>query len=133
MKSPFAWDEKYSVGHPELDEQHRSFLALCKKSCDALAAESLAAREAYHLLLDDLTRHASKHFETEEAILADHGYPDLDHHRREHSNYLEGLVDILLAAADGVFDADRLCTFVTSWWVNHIAESDKRFASTIRA
>lgn len=132
MQNSFAWDQRYSVGNAVLDEQHRKFLTLCEKVVVCLDSQGEKGREAYHILLDDLSNHAATHFRTEEDILAASGYTGLDRHLEEHNYYFERLTDLLLAATAGRLDKEGLRSFVTSWWVNHILESDMRYAALFR-
>lgn len=132
MAGSFAWDQRYSVGHAVLDEQHRRFLSLCEKAVMDLDIQGEDGREAYHILLDELSNHAAIHFRTEEDILAATGYSGLGRHVEEHNRYLEKLTDLLLAATEGILDKEGLGAFVTSWWVCHILESDMRYAPVLR-
>lgn len=132
MENAFLWDPKYSVGHPVLDEQHREFLVLCQKASAAADFDSRSGRLAFHSLLNDLAVYAETHFRTEEKILAAQGYPGLDVQIEQHSEYLERLTELLIAATDGTLDIAGMQRFLASWWKGHILNSDTQFALFLR-
>lgn len=131
MENAFLWDPKFSVGHPLLDEQHREFLVLCQKASAAADFDSRSGRLAFHGLLNDLAVYAEMHFRTEEEILAAHGYPRLDAQIEQHSEYLERLTELLVAATDGTLDVGGMQRFLASWWKGHILHSDLEYASSL--
>lgn len=127
MLSSFIWDARYSVGHPLLDDQHKKLLQLCQ-----LAAASLAkpgrGKEEFHRILGDLAEFAREHFATEEALLKAWGYPERDAHIREHRDYEERLMQILILAADGTTGIADLYSYVITWWTEHVLKTDFQYA-----
>ncbi|MBT3416916.1 hypothetical protein HN425_02505 [Candidatus Woesearchaeota archaeon] len=76
------WTEKLSVGIPVIDEQHKKLLEITNK---AEEKETLGT-------LNELIEFVRVHFTTEEEILGEEGWPDLEEHQEIHK---EITLDIL--------------------------------------
>jgi len=76
--------------------------------------------------------YTSKHFQTEEEIMAAHGYPELDAHRQQHEFFRRKIADLIEAMGQ-----DELCRtrsigdFLASWLGQHISLVDKPMAQFI--
>ena len=82
----FSWRPAFSVGEPELDDQHRRLFSLIGKIDEAAwSPESCPDAPALVVELADFAR---LHFETEEAFMRRGGYPELAAHSREHESLL---------------------------------------------
>ena len=123
----YLWSDAYSVGHPEMDEQHRRLLALCEKAEGCSRFDDARGFETFHLVLNELFLYADSHFAAEEKLLETHGYAGLEAHQDEHEMWLERLADLLVESLDRSPDVARLQRFLRSWWVHHILESDMRY------
>lgn len=123
----FAWSDAYSVGHPEMDAQHRKLLGLCEAAERCAPFDDSKGYETFHLVLNELFLYADSHFTAEEKLLAEFGYPDLETHKDEHERWLDRLADLLVESLDGPPDCDRLRRFLRTWWRQHILGSDMRY------
>lgn len=75
-------DEYPPTGVPEIDREHRDLgAALGALARDPSNATAQAARAVLSLLVE--------HFENEERMMIEIGYPDLARHRRSHRDFLE--------------------------------------------
>lgn len=88
---------------------------------------SKASIESFHVILNDLAFYASKHFETEEQVLMQIGYPKLSAQKDQHDGYSETLVEFLIAAIGGTIDKLSLQNYLEKWWISHILESDMEY------
>ncbi len=130
--SPIVWTSEYSVGNPLLDAQHQRLLALCNQASESMGDNSPEGVEAFHNILNDLTRYVREHFLTEEKVLEQHHFADLDTHKAMHLDYEERLGEFLIAATEGSIDKIALQVYLNDWWRDHILRSDKAYASAIR-
>lgn len=131
MPAPQEWSPAFSVGNPILDEQHRKLLAICKGLvlCGELRGAERVSR--FHELLDEIARFAREHFKTEENILANVGYSDLEEQKREHLEFEERFTEILCDASTGTIDIPEISRFVSDWWLNHIQIADMRYKESL--
>jgi len=123
------WTPAWSVGHPELDEQHQMLLELYNRF-DAAAAQGKGSREVAGLL-DALVGYTEKHFAAEERVLEEKGYAGLDRHRSLHQQLihkLDGFRQDLAAGRRFTADFRR---FLGYWWQSHILEHDKEYGQAL--
>jgi diguanylate cyclase (GGDEF)-like protein/hemerythrin-like metal-binding protein len=85
------WHEAYESGDATIDGEHRELFELANQLISA-AAQAEAEPERFGAALDALLEHARHHFVDEEAILAAHGYADLEQHKRAHAGLLRRAV-----------------------------------------
>ena len=123
------WSDAYSVGIPEIDQQHQKFFAashrLYEKILDREAEQGVA--EAIHFM----RHYAAIHFKSEEAFMREYAYPDLAAHQVLHAAFFSRLDD--LAADLAHFGpsqdlADRALDLTQDWLVDHITDEDVLYA-----
>jgi hemerythrin len=90
-----TWTEDFSVGVERLDEQYKRIIQMINK----LIAEpqTTTRSEAVSDLLNDMTKYAREHFETEEELMRQHSYPHLVEHVAQHRDYQKKTVDLCTA------------------------------------
>jgi len=87
------WNTELSVHIPEIDAEHRHFIELVNKLNQAIAKRmSLSeVRKRMQDVIDD----AVAHFEHEEALFNEWGYPEAQLHAREHAAATKTFSDIV--------------------------------------
>jgi hemerythrin len=121
------WNTSCSVGHSILDEQHKKLHGILEKLIAASNGTTRSEREEFHALLNDLSFIARIHFDTEEAILAQHGFPLLEEHAELHAGCLSELADFLMKAALGTSTISELSNLIVEWWEIHTMVDDAKF------
>jgi hemerythrin-like metal-binding protein len=119
------WNESYSVGIAEIDDQHR-MLMQCIGSVES-AVEAGEGWSAVHSALLTLSKYVDIHFAVEEGLMRIHAYPALGQHIAEHSQFRE----TLKAMQGMVLREDisgEMVTFLKGWWKGHIMNRDKDYA-----
>ncbi|MCC6713638.1 MAG: hemerythrin family protein [Gammaproteobacteria bacterium] len=119
------WDEKYCVGLPEIDDEHRNLVM----SVNELHAAIVARMDRGEIkgFFAKVNREVSAHFEHEERLMHEHQYQGYAEHRADHQRLLEDIGDIATDFADGVFDYDPdkvLGQRLTEWFVAHVRKYD---------
>lgn len=114
------WHSDFSVGQPELDEQHIVLLELGRQLLYALDS---GTHTDQHLqdILRDLVGLSAHHDRAEEAILAANGYPDLTAHRAAHATTQTKLEALLRRSLQGELNKPELATEITAW-LDHLFE-----------
>lgn len=116
-----TWKDEYSVGNELLDSQHRRLIALV----DALSGDADLGQ-----VLDDLGQYCEAHFRSEEELLEDANYPDLDKHRSYHNAFRTWLNETAAAQkAGGEYAPARadVQSYLRVWLANHLLVYDKAF------
>ena len=124
-QSCLIWNEKrHGIGVASLDEQHREIVEQVNQIISAIKGG--ASSEVMHELMDGLILLARRHFEFEERLMSEHGFPGLEGHAREHL----GLLQKLDMFNETLFFSDPhrlnlLLAFVTDWAELHLLTGEK--------
>ncbi|MCX7141477.1 MAG: bacteriohemerythrin [Proteobacteria bacterium] len=132
MAVELRWNPLYSVGNDTLDEQHKKLLKLCVEATICMeSSATIEEFERFHAILTQMISYAAEHFETEEALLKEHGYPQLAEHQEEHQEYIGQLTELLMRASEDITDRGALKQCLWTWWSRHILESDMKYSEFI--
>jgi hemerythrin-like metal-binding protein len=123
------WTPAMSVGNEQLDEQHQQLLDLYNLFDDA-AARGRGWREL-NTMLAQLEDYIHVHFAYEERVLADAGYPDLEHHRNLHEQLARKLAAFREEVAMHRRVTQEFRKFLGYWWQQHILEHDLDYAGSL--
>ncbi len=135
--SNISWQDDFNTGVDEIDDQHKILLNILNESTSKLLSDN-----SHSLLLgitQELLAYALYHFETEEALMQQYHYQQLDetamqHHLQEHRGFSQQVVRVreqLLTGQD--IDVDELLGFLYQWLLNHILKVDKDLGQAILA
>lgn len=126
-KELLRWYEKFELGHPQIDAEHRSMME--KINAFWLLLEEHADLPRLLGALHDIAGYAEFHFASEEGLMARHAYPSLDHHGEIHRNLLAQLsrrIGELQQARDYAIEAIKLYSFLVDWFVRHTTIEDRK-------
>ncbi len=120
------WDDSYSIGIAEIDQQHKEMFGTMMGLHRAMLAGQSGQRIEPALL--EMMRGCESHFRTEEALMAFHRFPDLKNHKSEHA---------LITAQLQVFLADHkagkpglivdLLEYLEDWQGIHVLQHDMKY------
>ncbi|MEW5726912.1 MAG: bacteriohemerythrin [Pseudomonadota bacterium] len=124
------WRPEMSVGHPDIDSDHKHLVEVIN------AFEAAAGREASEAVLGAtmlrLQDFVIDHFSREEAIQRAADYPLYDEHKREHDALVERLTDfartyfILRRRPVDREVVAAFARFLREWVINHTLGADLR-------
>ncbi|MDO9082558.1 MAG: hemerythrin family protein [Humidesulfovibrio sp.] len=120
-----CWDGSLKVGVDIVDAQHRYLFEIINSMQNKLATGH--AHVALLDGLDSMRTYARFHFESEERLLEEHGYPELKAHRQAHREFLETL-DRLAGQEPTVERAHQALGYLLAWLAGHIQAVDGRYA-----
>lgn len=117
-----VWSDQYETGIPELDAQHKRLFEAINHLADCFkeGQSSTGAREAL-VFLDEYTK---DHFYTEEEFMRVVNYPGIEAHRKEHTDLLMKVQNLMLKMDEGYMITADVATFVADWLAHHINEVD---------
>jgi hemerythrin len=127
-----VWSPKYSVNIRAIDAQHQQLFAMLNELYDAMQAGS--GRAVVGPVLDKLLNYAAFHFDTEETLFREHGYPEDASHRAEHAALTyrtRALRRKSDTAAIGV--TSETLRFLADWLNSHIVGSDMKYVEFLNA
>lgn len=124
------WNNGYSVGVAEMDEQHKQLVKLLNDLYAAMQTQK--SSEAIGKVLNKLISYTEKHFSDEEEFMKKYSFPGLGSQMKEHTAFTD---KVLKFKSD--YDAGRtsmsvsITSFLKDWLLNHISISDKKYGEYV--
>jgi hemerythrin len=121
------WKEEYRVGLDIIDEEHKRLLALINNVLAANLCRTGTVLERQSL--DELLDYTEYHFQREEDLMLEHGYPDYEGHKAQHDQ-MRTQVKLYLKRyqEQGREVLPEVANHLKLWLLQHIAGTDKRLA-----
>jgi hemerythrin len=128
----FQWEPEFEINVKDIDEQHRYMVALINDFYEAL--RSGRGKEVLGRVLKDLSEYAKNHFDCEERLMTESGYPGYAAHKAEHAE-LAGKVRELDEdyRNSGRALAVKVGVFLREWLMKHVLASDLEFGRYLNA
>ncbi|WP_020674757.1 bacteriohemerythrin [Geopsychrobacter electrodiphilus] len=122
------WNEKYSVGVTELDEQHKSLIHMINEMHYAMNNDK--GQEAITSIIEQMFAYMELHFSTEEGYMQQFGYLGLLAHQKSHEEFRSKARDLRERVSAGEFVLSfEILQFLSDWLQNHILVSDMKYTS----
>ncbi len=125
------WDASLETGFPIVDEQHQQLVIMINDLYDALTAS-----RTENIVLDIVNKmvdYTQYHFFTEEQLMKQHRYPELEAHKIEHLYFIEKAQDLDAQCRSGNYAGPaELLSFLTEWLMTHIKRRDMAACSYLR-
>jgi hemerythrin len=118
------WDDKFDVGLPRVDAQHRRLFELFNQLDDA--RENGRADDVLQHLLDELLAYTRTHFADEEIFMRATAHPGYARHKVEHEKLLAQVQAFQVQLAAGATTlSDEVMSFLVDWLLDHIQGLDQ--------
>lgn len=124
-----VWTDRNKVEIPILDEQHRGIVSTINsfhyfirqgRGLDALAPTLVVLRQ-----------YTAIHFSTEEALMRESGYPEVDAHIELHRELTKRTEEIA-RRSPLERDETQALKFLKNWWLDHINLEDNKYAPYLK-
>ena len=129
------WSEKYEIGIKEVDEQHKDIIDMLNRMHDALPKKN--AVDDVIETITALAIYTKLHFKTEEAAMAEIGYPYLERQRKQHATLNQKVHGMVMKMNRGDVPSVReTLAFLKQWLLDHIEKEDmliKKFLQSRKA
>jgi len=126
-----SWRRDYEVGVAQIDAEHHGLFDLINEFHDTHARGD--ARKETAQVLNRLVAYAEEHFQHEEKLMSDSGYPQLDKQRAQHSALVASIFEINeRLAADTAKGSTQILPLLKDWLVVHIVKSDMDLGDFLR-
>lgn len=131
------WKDKYELGVPLVDSQHRELFGRVEAFVQALrSAASWETRvEQVNRTLEFMKNYVVEHFRDEEAYQRRIGYPGHEAHKKLHEGMVQYVLEIEAEYQRRGFDEQLMQQFggkLLAWLINHVASEDQRIADYAR-
>lgn len=126
----FKWKENFSVNVKKLDEQHKEIFNIGNFVYDLISMKDDIDRfDEIMVALNKLRDYAKYHFETEEKLMLEYGYPKYEEHKHQHDSFIAKINSI----DEDAIDEDQrkvgldLIMFIANWIEQHILRTDMEY------
>ncbi|MBI4388772.1 MAG: bacteriohemerythrin [Nitrospinae bacterium] len=127
-KELFSWDQSYSVGVNEIDNQHKQIFSFINQLYKAMMKGQ--GKEAMGKILDALVDYTATHFAYEERLMTQTGYGGYDEHLDKHKKLVAQVLEFQGQYKKGMADVNYdLFDFLKGWLRNHIHGIDKKYSA----
>jgi hemerythrin-like metal-binding protein len=131
-KAELVWDDSYDLDIPDIDAEHRKLYAVYNTIRASLEGEDGGVD--LKTLCGELLAFTREHFAREEELMAAHGYPDIEAHRKLHRTFLQQIEDIWTFVRTGGEPDDYLgrflvLSFIGRWLKMHTMVVDRKFGA----
>lgn len=117
------WKPEYSVGHEEIDAQHKYLFELWIL-LNSIKDQKDNRRSLMQALLS-LFDYVQIHFETEEKYLRKH--PEFDKHRKIHAEFITQTQTFMDQFQKETLDTQTVVDYLKNWLINHIVKTDVKY------
>lgn len=126
-----TWTDDLATGVDQIDAHNQSLLYIL----DELFASDMPCEMRSRMChkIEDTIVYLTRNFLREEALMAEHGVPDLDGHKREHRTLLDELLRLQRTLECGRYDTSEMYDLLSSWALAHIEIWDKELGRRVRA
>jgi len=126
MYTPIEWQDKYSVGIKEIDDQHMSLLKIINKLMNEQQGEFESKQ--FSETIPSLIHYAYTHFATEERYMAQANFPGQQKHILEHIDFIMKVLSLAMKATDGNRESRlELIRFLNTWFSSHVLGIDRQY------
>ncbi|HAF45640.1 MAG TPA: hypothetical protein DCK83_12105 [Gallionellaceae bacterium] len=122
------WEDEYSVGVAELDDQHKGIIDLF-----TVINAAIDSREGWSdvfFKLEKLREHARFHFAVEVSLMRMHGYSKLAEHVEQHKHFLDKLDQLQMTTLSRQVTMNTI-EYLGNWYSEHMKTQDREFVRYI--
>jgi len=123
------WDERVSIGVPEIDRQHQILFSVINQ---LMGLHEEGATDTFDIL-EQLTHYLNYHFHTEHTLMLGLDYPDFQEHSASHQNFIDRVLGFLDDYEHSKMPPPRdLLAFLHEWFIQHILQTDRRLGAFLQ-
>lgn len=121
------WNNSLSVNVEKIDNQHRKLISMINELNDKMRQGK--GKEVLEKIITDLINYTAIHFQTEEKLFEEFGYPEAFKHKKEHADFIRKVSDFKKDFKAGKLGLSiDIMSFLSSWLKNHIKGTDKKYS-----
>lgn len=129
-----SWDKDWEIGIAEIDEHHHKLVEMVQCLFGALITGQ--GTDYVKEVVIELIDYTKYHFQREEEIFAEHGFPELDVHKEMHEDLIKQVLDIsqdILKHDTSEELSDEVYHFLRHWLADHIINEDLKFKTYLKS
>ena len=131
MAKFISWNNTYSVGNAEMDNQHKQLINIINKLFDSFKEGN--AEEISNEILNEMIEYANFHLNSEEKLLYKFDYPEKENHEVLHNEFRNKTDELKSMISKKSEDAHyKLMDYLKNWWTNHILIEDMKYSKFLK-
>ena len=132
MEPLVLWEDRFSIGIPLVDNQHKHLIELANELHFACRLDEASARKQFGITVREAVAYVKYHFSTEEQIMEKTAFPGLSDHKKQHLEFIREVVKYVKAFESGKrFVPNLFLRFLLEWIMSHIAVYDSKLGGFI--
>ncbi len=126
------WDDKYSVGVAQIDDQHKLIFSAINELFDVINTND--PEKYLKGVVDELLKYKNIHFATEEKYFEMFNYEGTKKHEERHKQFSEELEALIEKYPKYTMEfAFELVDFVENWLIDHIMNTDQKYKECFKS
>jgi hemerythrin-like metal-binding protein len=122
-----TWQDKYSVGIRQIDDQHKQLITMINDLNDAMLAGK--GKDVLMQVLNKLATYCVSHFAVEEKLFDTHAYPETADHKEKHHKMTSKVKALMGEVQSGKSTISiEVMNFLKNWLDKHILETDMKYS-----
>lgn len=134
MKEPIMWQDRFDIGVPSIDREHRKLFTILNRIFDAVKQQS-RSEWACQEGIKYFKNHAMKHFEEEEKYMLSVNYSGYEMHKRIHNNFRKNTLPALERELEQTkFSEEAVSHFLgvcAGWLLGHTLTEDQAITGKV--
>jgi hemerythrin len=120
------WEDRYSVGIPFVDDQHRELIRLTNELYKGCLGGEEVARAYFMTAVKGTVDYVKYHFSAEEKLLENVKFPEFAEHKRQHEGFVKQVLEDVQSFQEGKKVVPNVFVrFLKDWILSHIAVLDE--------
>ena len=123
------WDSIFSVGIEELDNQYKKIIDMINALYDAAHEKR---RQMKDVVVARLKHCFAENIATEEKYMLIYNYPDINHHRSEHADFIKNVLEFQETCGEIPVSALATVDFRKEWLIRHVINADRKLGAFLK-
>jgi hemerythrin len=132
VRTGLVWSDSFKIGNDKVDEQHQELFKTINEfiqSCDKSDPQKLTEALTF------LVNYTVHHFDDEEALQKECGYPHYEEHKQIHEDFKNTVGRLVQkfteshSVTDLKSDVNKI---LVTWVLNHVQRDDRKIGEYIR-
>ena len=127
------WDNKYSTGIEEIDNQHKQLIVLTNELFQACMLGESAVKTVFKEAMSRMVNYVNFHFSAEQELMQRTKFPDYAEHKTQHDSLIQQILAAVKDHKEGKkFVPNLFVRTLRDWILSHIAVYDKAYSLFIQ-
>jgi hemerythrin-like metal-binding protein len=128
-KVEILWDEKFSVGVGEIDEQHKKLVEILNELVALIQEYPAGSDSDIESTIEKINEYKTFHFATEEKYFEQFNFKGAAEHIQKHRDFDQKITELVAAfqkdkSKDQLFE---LVDYMENWFIDHLLNTDRKY------